>query len=103
MTRIKLKKYSKNRNYTFYGTLAKKNGQNLLIKDVYDFETKKYITDHMWIHLKKNKFPHGIKIGEIVKFKGNIVKYIRINNDEFDEDFRDWGVGTIKQIERYES
>lgn len=98
--RTKLRKYSVNRQHTFFGTLAKK-GKHLLITDVCDAGTGMYVSDHMWITPRKKLYPTDIPIDTRIKFTGTVCQYA---HDFFTDPTKDdFAVGKITKLVPYDT
>lgn len=87
MTRQRLKKMSKNRQYTFLATVSIINKYHIMIRNVINTEDNRIVAEHVWISANKHTDKLNLKVDDKIKFKGQIRDYWRGQRGDITVDF----------------
>lgn len=87
MTRQRLKKMSKNRQYTFLATVSIINKYHIMIRNVINTEDNRIVAEHVWISANKRTDKLNLKADDKIKFKGQIRDYWRGQRGDITVDF----------------
>ena len=94
--RKKLKKFSKNRQYSFTATVSIVYPRHILIHNVRSVEGE-FLSDHMWLAASTRIRSKNLKEGDRIRFAAHIHTYDKNSNDQLMYQI-DYGLSQIRNI-----
>ena len=96
--RQKLKKFSKNRQYSFTATVVTVYPKHIMLGSVRALDGK-LLTDHAWVNVSRIVRAEHLKEGEKIRFSAYVHTYPRLNCGPL-EDKYDFGLSQLHSIRR---
>lgn len=96
--RQKLKKFSKNRQYSFTASVVTVYAKHIMLGSVRTLDGK-LLTDHAWVNVSRIVRAEHLKEGEKIRFSAHVHSYPRLNSGPM-EDGYDFGLSQLRNIQR---